>query len=170
MRGKLITASYLLASAIFAAAVSAEPSTSTDSGSDLLLNVCIPVMQGTISEVEAATQAHLRRAHRVWFPQSAPRGLRQYVGPYPGISIVNITSDTCAIEASAGDVGAAEKALASYEASNGWALAGRWAGRDQVYCDPAGSVAASVNRGPGGTYDLQATTRLAAFCDGGGPR
>lgn len=97
-------------------------------------------MQGTISEVEAATQAHLRRAHRVWFPQSVPRGLRQYVGPYPGIRIINITSDTCVVDASAGDAGAAEQALASYASSQNWTMAGRWAGREQVYCDPSGSV------------------------------
>ncbi len=124
----------------------------------LLRTVCVPVMTGAAPERTATRAARLFRIHPIWFPQSPPRGLRQYSGPYP-VSI-NLTDDTCIIETRKGDAAAAHQDFEGFVSSAGWTFKPTHLSNREIYCDPSGEVAATFwNAEPGGPYDLIVSRR-----------
>ena len=130
----------------------------------LLITVCIPVMTGNLSESQAIRAARLHQTHPIWFPQSTPPGLRQYAGPYRGVSVVNLTDDSCLIHVQTGDYTTAFQELRALTSERRWRLTAAAIPRHQVFCDPPGTVGVSAEANTNGTsYDLR-VTRRPAFC------
>ena len=136
----------------------------TQSAAALFTNVCLPTMTGRMSEQYATKTARLHQAHTIWFPQSAPRGLRQYLGHYQGVSVVNMTDDTCLIHVKEGKVREASAELQDVLLNQGWRPTSTGNQRRDVFCDPTGQLAASAEANTNEqSYDLT-VTRRAPFC------
>jgi hypothetical protein len=57
----------------------------------LISNVCRPVVGRRRTEDEAVGAAKLIQAHMIYWPQTKPRGLRQFHWPFGGQAAVNIS-------------------------------------------------------------------------------
>ena len=132
---------------------------STNPAGAILSRVCIPLMEGRGSEADLTRKAHLRMDNGPWFPQAHPKGLNQYVGA-PGVSVVNITNDTCLIHVAEGNLDAISRDFLLQTSARGWRRIPHSIFGPQTYCNPAGAVAASVEVNPDGRgLDLLVTRR-----------
>jgi hypothetical protein len=77
----------------------------------LLTAVCLPIIKDSADEATVTRAARLHPSSAVWFPQSRPKDLRQYSGPYPRVSTVNLTSDSCFVHVDAADYPGLEAAV-----------------------------------------------------------
>jgi hypothetical protein len=111
---------------------------------ELLSEVCLPILKDGKAESEAIHEARLIRIHRIWFPEPAPKGLRQYSAPYKSVSVVNLTDDSCSIHVNGHSYEALEAAVdrALSSRNEAWHKAPIFplSAVQRAFCDPTNTV------------------------------
>jgi hypothetical protein len=118
----------------------------------LLSNVCLPYIEHPSREAGLTRGSRLRRVHPMYFPQPTPAGLRQYVGPYDDISVVNISSQFCFIHVRGSNYEALENSVKDVLSASGtsWIEVpsrGPAPAVERVFCKTGGRVTVTTFEG-----------------------